>query len=121
MKGKTLHFPTQDPAKSNSFKLVKLHFPKQKRMQKSSKDELFLVLKVLKGKDGLKIISALIRSKALFVTSCQQNGPNSSKLQRKLSFCQNWGHSCGRGWTGQMSTGVTLLGRSAGQAHFTDC
>lgn len=90
-------------------------------MQKSNKDELFLVLKVQKGKAGLKIISALIHSKALFATSRQQNGPNSSKLQRKLSFCQNWGHSCGRGWTGQRYTGVTLLGRSVGQAHFTDC
>lgn len=55
---------------------------------------------VLKGKDGLKIISPLINSKALFVTSCQQNWPNSSKIRIKLSFCQNRGRS--RGKAGQV-------------------
>lgn len=53
----------------------------------------------MKGKDGLKIISPLINSKALFVTSYYQNRPNSSKIQIKLSLHQNWAYSFGKCWT----------------------
>lgn len=38
----------------------------------------------MKGRDGLKITSPLINSKALFVTSYYQNRPSSSKRQKLL-------------------------------------
>lgn len=49
--------------------------------------------------DGLKIISPLINSKALYVTSYYQNSQNSSKIQIKLALRQNRGYSFGKGWT----------------------